>query len=793
MKKTGIIITLIIISVLTICNMAQAGIPAAERAALIEMYNSTGGANWTTSTNWLGAAGTECSWYGVTCDAEGNYVTEIDLHSNQLAGSIPAELGSLSSLTTLYLNSNQLTSIPAELGSLSSLTYLNLYSNQLTGIPAELGSLASLTALYLSYNAIYTTDEDLRAFLNSKQSNWENHQTVAPTNFAAGTPTTDSVPLTWRAITFTSYTGGYEVYYATTSGGPYTLFETTANKSATGSTVTGLSPDTAYYFRVRTKTDPHTNNQNTVYSEYTDEISATTAEQIGIPAAERNALIELYNSTDGPNWSSSTGWLGDAGTECTWYGVTCEGNHVTEINLSKNKLVGTIPASVGDFASLRMLSLNNSYDQPDDVNNNKLTGSIPPKMGSLSNLRGLYLFLNQLSENIPKELGNLSSLIDLGLQDNQLSGSIPPELGSLTNLQDLRLHTNQLTGSIPPELGSLTNLTKLWLGDNQLTGTIPSELGNLINLTSLGLSFNQLDGAIPEELGDLVNLTELILQVNELSGTIPPALGNLGNLTVLHLNNNLLTEAIPPECGNLTELTVLFLHNNHLSGSIPAALGGLTNMTHLYLSANQLSGSIPSEFQNFTNLEAGELFLNCNALYTTDSDLRTFLNSKQYDGDWESTQTLAPLNLAIGTPAETSVPLTWTAITYTGDTGGYEIYYATTSGGPYTLFETTADKTVETITVTGLEPETTYYFRLRTVTQPYEHNQNTVYSEYTAEVSATTAADTPGIPAAERQALIDLYNSTDGENWRNNTNWLGELGTECTWYGVNCNSEKKYG
>jgi len=514
--------------------------------------------------------------------------------------------------------------------------------------------------------------------------------------------------------------------------------------------------------------------------------------QAGIPAAERAALIEMYNSTDGANWTNNTNWLGDAGTECTWYGVTCEGNHVTEINLSKNKLVGTIPASVGDFASLRMLSLNNSYDQPDDVNNNKLTGSIPPKMGSLSNLRGLYLFLNQLSENIPKELGNLSSLIDLGLQDNQLSGSIPPELGSLTNLQDLRLHTNQLTGSIPPELGSLTNLTKLWLGDNQLTGTIPSELGNLINLTSLGLSFNQLDGAIPEELGDLVNLTELILQVNELSGTIPPALGNLGNLTVLHLNNNLLTEAIPPEFGNLTELTVLFLHNNHLSGSIPAALGGLTNMTHLYLSANQLSGSIPSEFQNFTNLEAGELFLNCNALYTTDSDLRTFLNSKQYDGDWESTQTLAPLNLAIGTPAETSVPLTWTAITYTGDTGGYEIYYATTSGGPYTLFETTADKTVETITVTGLEPETTYYFRLRTVTQPYEHNQNTVYSEYTAEVSATTAADTPGIPAAERQALIDLYNSTDGENWRNNTNWLGELGTECTWYGVNCNSEKKY-
>lgn len=44
------------------------------------------------------------------------------------------------------------------------------------------------------------------------------------------------------------------------------------------------------------------------------------------------------------------------------------------------------------------------------------------------------------------------------------------------------------------------------------------------------------------------------------------------------------------------------------------------------------------------------------------------------------------------------------------------------------------------------------------------------------------------VPLAEREALIALYTATDGPNWWNNTNWLGPVGTECTWYGVACSS-----
>ena len=48
------------------------------------------------------------------------------------------------------------------------------------------------------------------------------------------------------------------------------------------------------------------------------------------------------------------------------------------------------------------------------------------------------------------------------------------------------------------------------------------------------------------------------------------------------------------------------------------------------------------------------------------------------------------------------------------------------------------------------------------------------------------------IPQEERDALIALYNSTDGANWKDNTGWMGEAGTECDWKGVTCTS-KRYG
>jgi len=183
-------------------------------------------------------------------------------------------------------------------------------------------------------------------------------------------------------------------------------------------------------------------------------------DSLGLPpcetlAADRAALVALYNATDGANWATSTHWLTDRPIG-EWHGVTVDsGGRVTQL----------------------------------DLTNNGLSGPIPAGLGRLPNLRSLLLSGNELSGPIPSELGGLSNLDVLSLSSNQLSGPIPPELGALADLWWLHLSNNQLSGPIPAELGGLDNLRWLLLGENQLSGCIPGALRRVPDhdLGSLGL------------------------------------------------------------------------------------------------------------------------------------------------------------------------------------------------------------------------------------------------------------------------------------------------------------------
>ena len=134
-----------------------------DRAALVALYNATGGPNWVFNTNWLSDRPID-EWYGVTTNSSGRvttlqpYATEADgaLTNNGLRGSLPRELGTLAYLEVLALPIGQLSGeIPRELGTLANLEWLALSLNQLSGqIPRELGNLANLELLYLDYNRL---------------------------------------------------------------------------------------------------------------------------------------------------------------------------------------------------------------------------------------------------------------------------------------------------------------------------------------------------------------------------------------------------------------------------------------------------------------------------------------------------------------------------------------------------------------------------------------------------------------------------------------------------------------
>ena len=126
--------------------------PDSDRAALIALYDATGGANWTNRTNWLSDEPLE-HWYGVTTDDDGR-VTQLLLRENNLNGPIPAAVGNLTGLVRLDFQGNQLSeSIPGSLGNLANLEQLRLYDNQLSGsVPTWLGNLSNLQWLILHTN-----------------------------------------------------------------------------------------------------------------------------------------------------------------------------------------------------------------------------------------------------------------------------------------------------------------------------------------------------------------------------------------------------------------------------------------------------------------------------------------------------------------------------------------------------------------------------------------------------------------------------------------------------------------
>ena len=128
------------------------GIPVSEYNALADLYNSTGGSNWVANSGWLNPQATY--WTGVI--VAGGHVNGIALDYNLLSGSLPATLGNLTNLQSLWIFGNHLTgSIPASLGNLSQLQSLILNLNRLSGsIPTNLVGLTNLTLLLLEDNQL---------------------------------------------------------------------------------------------------------------------------------------------------------------------------------------------------------------------------------------------------------------------------------------------------------------------------------------------------------------------------------------------------------------------------------------------------------------------------------------------------------------------------------------------------------------------------------------------------------------------------------------------------------------
>lgn len=746
---------LFLFALLLIPTAASAAIPGPERDALIAIYNSTGGGTWTDRTNWLGAPGTECTWFGVRCNDAGSAVIAIQFQNNNLIGTIPEGIGAFASLEAIELYSNRLTGpIPSSIGNLRSLRELTLFDNQLQGpLPRELGQLTNVTFFALGQNEITgSIPPELGNLSNAQFFSFNGNRLTGPIPPELGRLT--------EARTLSLSYNQLEGPIPPELGRLTRLVEL----QLTDNRLTGPIPVELTTLSTLEQFHVHINR-----------LSGVVPPQIGQLANLRDLYLS-NNDFTGPI-PAEIGNLRNlrifSATNNNFSGPLPAEigrlSNLTTLELTGNRLSGPLPEALSLLSNLEFL----------DLSVNEFSGTIPPSYSEMTNLVTLSASNNSLTGPLPFQLRRLAKLQSLNFAENQLSGELRPELVELQQLREVVLYSNQLSGEIvggitnvptlrvlllgnnrfhgpmPPTISNLTELTYLDLSGNRFNGSIVP-LGRLTKLEYLSLNDNQLIGPVQPELGLLTTLVDVRLYANRLSGTLPVQIGQLRNLEVLLLGDNRIQGRIPPEIGSLQKLQVLSLAANKFEGTIPAALGSLINLTQLDLAQNALRPPIPRELMTLTSLLDRGSDFSFNALSTTDTALRDFMNRKQNGNDWESTQTIAPTSVTVSDLTDRSAVVGWSTIPNRDTSGGYRASASLTPRGPPVAVATTDSKYSDSVLVRGLAPLTNYFFEVRTVSHPEGYQRNALVSDATPPVSGSTAALVLLPP------LIELASGTEG-------------------------------
>ena len=423
-----------------------------------------------------------------------NNLQVLQLQSNDLSGSIPPELGNLTNLQNLSLSTNHLSgSIPPKLGNLTNLLGFFLYNNQLSGnIPPELGNLTDLSSLYIhnnalagevpaaitnltdlsgtdvGYNGLTASSPAVAIFLGDKDSDWAQTQTAPPTNVRATAQSSNSVQLTWTPILYTGDGGYYEISCATISGGPYTVHGTTSDKTATNYLADNLSPNTTYYFVVRTYTPAHGNQQNDLLSGTSQEVSAATT------------VLIVDSTGDGGDNNPGDGVCDDGTGNCTLRAAIEETNTISGTETIKFDIPGPGPHAIQPTSSLPPITdpvVIDGTTEPDFVGTPivELDGSMAGSCDGLritagnSTIRGLVI--SRFNHGIRLETHG-SNMIEGNFIGTDVTGT--PDLGNAGHGVLIYDSPNNTIGGTAPGTGNV-------IGGNFFSGVAISHDGAMGN------------------------------------------------------------------------------------------------------------------------------------------------------------------------------------------------------------------------------------------------------------------------------------------------------------------------
>jgi hypothetical protein len=276
------------------------------------------------------------------------------------------------------------------------------------------------------------------------------------------------------------------------------------------------------------------------------------------------ALVRLYRENNGRQWHRKNAWLTTLSV-AQWQGVTVASvngvRRVVALELPYNNLFGALTEALAALTSLQKLNVSGN-NLTDTLTN---TAALPRWIGQLRALEELRLTNTKLTEALPPELGLLPVLRVLALDSNRLGGAFPAPLCLLGSLRELTLANNRFVGTLPAVCfapANAPNVENLQNASKSNAASVAAALTGLAGLTVLDLSNNGFSGAIPPELGSVSGLQRLALANNRFTGAVPNSLTNVSALRTLTLGRNSLTRL--PNFADIRRLRLLSVERNHL-------------------------------------------------------------------------------------------------------------------------------------------------------------------------------------------------------------------------------------
>jgi hypothetical protein len=379
-----------------------------------------------------------CNWKHVICSGD-KRVTRIQIGHQELQGTLPPTLSTLTQLQRLELQYNNISGPLPSLNGLSSLEVLMLSNNQFSFIPSDFfAGMSSLLSFEIDNNPLsgWQIPESLR-------------NATALQNFSANSANiTGIIPEFISADAFLGLTNLHLSFNNLEGGLPKSL----AHSQIESFWVNGQRSEGKLSGTIDVVQNMTSLKEVWLHS---NEFSG--------PLPDISGLKDLQS-----------------------------------LSLRDNGFTGPVPISLVNLKSLKIVNLTNNFLQGPmpvfssevavDMSNDSNSFCLPTPGACDSRVDTLLLIVKSMGypQRFAEQWKGNDPCVDwVGISCS--NGNI-----TVINFQKMGL-----TGSISPEFASLKSLQRLVLADNNLTGSIPEELITLPALVVLDVSSNKLYGKIP--------------------------------------------------------------------------------------------------------------------------------------------------------------------------------------------------------------------------------------------------------------------------------------------------------